>query len=66
MRADAAKESLIELIRHTCRRMLAVLAAADADRQQRLLAQLDAEALFGPADEVNELRLDAAGRQARL
>jgi hypothetical protein len=66
LRADAAKESLIELIRHTCRRMLAVLAGADADRHQRLLAQLDAEALFGPADEINELRLDAAGRQARL
>jgi hypothetical protein len=66
LRADAAKESLIELIRHTCRRMLAALAAADADRYQRLVAQLDAEALFGQADEINELRLDTAGRQARL
>ena len=41
MRADAAKESLIRLIRHTCQRMLAALEAAAADRHQRLSGQLD-------------------------
>ena len=66
MRANAAKESLIELIRHTCRRLLAELAATNADRHQDLLARLDSLALFGSADEVNEQRLDAGGRQARL
>jgi hypothetical protein len=66
LRADAAKESLIELIRHTCRRLLAELAATHADRHQDLLARLDRVALFGSVDEVNEQRLDAAGRQARL
>ena len=66
MRADAAKESLIRLIRHTCQRMLAQLEAAAAERHQRLNHQLDRVALFGPADEVNEQRLDDAGRQTRL
>ncbi|HKZ84192.1 MAG TPA: transposase [Anaerolineae bacterium] len=66
MRADAAKESLIRLIRHTCARMLAEFELAAADRHQRLSSQLDRVALFGPAHEVNELRLDATGRQARL
>jgi len=74
MRADAAKESLIRLIRHTCQRLLALLEAAAAERQQRLNGQLDRVALFGPADEVTEYpallgiehRLDEAGRQTRL
>ncbi len=66
LRADAAKESLIRLIRHTCQRLLATLATAAADRHQRVSGQLDAVALFGPADEVNEQRLDDAGRQTRL
>jgi len=66
LRADAAKESLIRLIRHTCQRILSVLEAASIDRYQRLNNQLDRSALFGPADEVIEPRLDDAGRQARL
>ena len=66
MRADAAKESLIRLIRHTCDRMLATLEATAADRHQHLNALLDHVALFGAADEVIEPRLDDAGRQARL
>jgi len=66
MRADAAKESLIRLIRHTCQRLLALLEAAAAERSQRLNSQLDRVALFGPADEVIEPRLDEAGRQKRL
>ena len=66
MRADAAKESLIRLIRHTCDRLLASLAAASVERHPRLVRQLDGVALFGPADEVIEPRLDDAGRQVRL
>ena len=66
MRADAAKESLIRLIRHTCERMLATLEATAADRHPHLNALLDHVALFGAADEVLEPRLDEAGRQARL
>ncbi len=66
MRADAAKESLIRLIRHTCQRLLAALEAAAVERHQHLNAQLDSVALFGPADEVIEHRLDEAGRQVRL
>jgi len=66
MRADAAKESLIRLVRHTCQRLLAVLETASADRHQRLVRELNLSGLFGPADEVHEQRLDAAERQARL
>jgi hypothetical protein len=66
MRADAAKESLIRLIRHTCQRLLALLEATAPDQHQRLNSQLDRVALFGPADEVIEPRLDEAGRQKRL
>src|SRR3990170_431485 len=66
MRADAAKESLIRLIRHTGERMLVTLEAAAAERHQRVVSQLDCVALFGAADEVIEPRLDDAGRQARL
>ena len=66
LRADAAKESLIRLIRHTCQRMLVVLETAAGDRPARLGGQLDRVALFGSADEVNEHRLNEAGRQTRL
>ena len=64
MRADAAKESLVELIRHTCRRMLAVLDGGDPSAA--VLSEAERIALLGPADEVNEHQLDLTGRQARL
>jgi len=54
LRADAAKETLIRLIRHTCQLMLAVLRAADAARHQQVLTAWDTVALFGVADEVDE------------
>jgi hypothetical protein len=66
LRANAASESTVRLIRHTCQRLLWVLAAADPLRHQAVIAQLDQEALFGAADERSEYHLDAAGRQARL
>jgi hypothetical protein len=66
MQANAAKESLIRLIRHTCQRLLSVLAAVDAEAHARVTAQLDHAALFGADDEPGEYRLDQAGRQQRL
>lgn len=66
MQANAAKESLIRLIRHTCQCLLSALAAVDADAHARVTAQLDHAALFGPDDEPGEYRLDQAGRQQRL
>jgi hypothetical protein len=66
MHANAAKESLIRLIRHTCQRLLSTLAAVDPDAHARVTAQLDHKALFGTTDEPGEYRLDPAGRQQRL
>jgi hypothetical protein len=66
MRANAACESLIPLIRHTCRRLLDALHQADADRAPQVHQQLDALALFGPSDEVDEYYLSPEKRAARL
>jgi len=66
MQANAAKESLIRLIRHTCQRLLSALADVDPEAHARVTAQLDHAALFGTADEPGEYRLDPAGRQQRL
>lgn len=66
MQANAAKESLVRLIRHTCQRLLNALATADPAAYECLTAQLDTIALFGAPDEPSEYRLDSAGRGARL
>lgn len=66
MQANAAPESLVRLIRHTCQRLLKALAAADPAAHERVTAQIDTVALFGAPDEPSEYRLDSAGRQARL
>jgi hypothetical protein len=66
MQANAAPESLIRLIRHTCQRMLAHLASVDPVRHATVVAQVDMNALFGASDERSEYRLDQADRQARL
>jgi len=66
MQANAAPESLVRLIRHTCQRMLGDLASTDPVRHANVVAQLDMNALFGTSDERSEYRLDQAGRQARL
>lgn len=66
MQANAAPESLIRLIRHTCQRMLGDLASTDPLRHATLVAQLDMNTLFATSDEPSEYRLDQAGRQARL
>lgn len=70
--ADAARESLIRLIRHTCQRLLADLAdlacATDAgvDLRSQVESQLDVAALFGPPDEIKEVRLEPGERRQRL
>ena len=66
MQANAAPESLVRLIRHTCQRMLGDLASTDPVHHAAVVGQLDMNALFGTPDEPSEYRLDQAGRQARL
>ncbi|MFQ5596148.1 MAG: transposase [Anaerolineae bacterium] len=66
MQANAAKESLVRLIRHACQRLLSALAAVDPEAHARVTARLDHAALFGTSDEPSEYRLDQAGRQQRL
>ena len=53
MQANAAKESLIQLIRHTGQRLLHSLHQVDAQRHQSVVQHLDLLALFGDADEKN-------------
>lgn len=66
LRANAAQESLITLLRHTSRRLLAVLTDADPSGQATILAELDQTALFGAPDEVKEYRLITEQRRGRL
>ncbi len=66
MQANAAQEFLVRLIRHTCQRMLTALVTVDPVRYEAVVAELDADALFGTSDEPSHYRLDRAGRQARL
>ena len=66
LRANAAKESLVDLIRHTCKRLLAALRKLDAAREAAVRAELDLIALFGAKDECREFHLTAAERAARL
>ncbi len=66
MRANAATESLIRLIRHTCQRLLATLGDINAGILAQIESQLDRAALFGAADEAKEHRLDQAQRRQRL
>jgi IS5 family transposase len=66
LRANAAQETLITRVRHTCRNLLAALAAADAAGHAALLADLDQAALCGTSDEVKEYRLTVEQRRNRL
>lgn len=66
LQANAAKESLVRLIRHSCQRMLRDLASASPIAYQRVIEKLDQEALFGADDEPNPFYLDSDGRQKRL
>jgi len=66
LRANAAKESLVQLLRHACKRLLATLRKTDAARATAVCAHLDAVGLFGAKDERSEFHLTAAERTARL
>lgn len=66
LRANAAQETLLTLLRHTCQCLLAALATADGAGHTAVRADLDQAALFGVADEVKEYRLTTAQRRSRL
>ncbi len=66
LRANAAKESLVQLIRHTCKRLLATLRQVDATREATVRAQLAGVALFGTKDEQSEFHLTPTERTARV
>ena len=66
LRANTATESVVQLLRHTCRRLLTAVAKVDAAREAAVRASLDATALFGAKDERSELHLTPAERTARL
>ena len=65
MQANAARESLIPLIRHLCRRLLSAFHQADPCRAARVHEQIDHTALF-PEDEVDEYYLSPEKRAERL
>ena len=66
LRANAAKESLVRLIRHTCQCLLTTLAQADPAREALVRCHLDLDALFGKKDELGEYHLTPEQRAARL
>jgi transposase len=66
LQANAAKESLLRLIRHTCQRLLGALAAAAPPREAMVRAQLDQTTLFGAPHEPSDYRLKPEERAARL
>lgn len=66
MRANAAAEGLIRLVRHTCQRLLTELGEVDGAGLVKMASQLDQEALFGAENEVKDYRLERAERSQRL
>lgn len=66
LRANAAKESLVHLLRHTARLMLATLAHAAPESGQRVQAHFDTTALFGPAHELDDYWLTPEEKHQRL
>lgn len=64
--ARGAKTSLITLLRHLCRQMLADLEALDPQRHAALSQALDLEALFGQEGEKITPALTAEERDERL
>lgn len=66
LRANAARESLVRLIRHTCQCLLRAFLRIAPEGEADITAHLQTPALFGAPDEPGEHRLDAAGRAARL
>jgi len=66
LRANAAQETLIRLVRHASGCLLDALAEADPAGHTAVRADLDQAALFGASDEVQEYRLTPEQRRGRL
>jgi len=66
LRANAAKESLLTLLRHSGRRLLTEFEKVAPARVKAVKQQLNQPALFGAPDEVAEAFLPEAQRQALL
>jgi hypothetical protein len=66
LRANAAKESLVNLLRHTARLMLATLAEAAPDSLPRVHAHFDPMAVFGLLNEPDDYWLTADEKRQRL
>lgn len=65
MRADAALEGTVELLRHTSRCLLREVEQEAAGQYAALLAGLDLSLLWGPADEAPGYFLNEEQRQTR-
>lgn len=66
LRANAATETIIGLIRHTVQRLLATVQEIDGDSLAQIESQLDQKGLYGDDDEIKEFRLCQAERGQRL
>lgn len=66
LRANAAKEALLTLLRHTARLLLNDLAVTAPDSYARVQAGFEATALFGPANELDDYWLTPAEKRQRL
>ncbi|MEA3341868.1 MAG: transposase, partial [Chloroflexota bacterium] len=66
MHADAAKEALVRLIRHTCERILGELASMSPAAHQCVVGKLDRVTLFGPEDEPSYFRMSSDERKKQL
>ena len=64
--ANAARESVIQLVRHSCKRLLVALGHVDPESLAQIKSQLTLTALFGVEDEIKEFRLDTTQRKERL
>jgi IS5 family transposase len=66
MRANAAEESLIRLLRHTGTYLLRALKAESLQQYYQVVAGLDFGPLFGPPNEANFFYLSPEARRLRL
>jgi hypothetical protein len=66
LRANATRESLITLLRHTARLMLTTLKEAAPESHQRVQATCDPIALFGPVNEPHAYWLKPEEKHQRL
>jgi hypothetical protein len=64
--ADAAMESLLKRLRHSCQNLLLAFHKADPEEYESFWAALDWERIFGAADEKIEYCLSTEQRHERL